>query len=76
MTKTYDIKGMGCSHCVEKVEVALKSLAHVKEARVTLDPPQAVVITDGPVDDSEVQTVLGLAGHYGLQGEPGKTKHA
>ena len=47
MKKRFRVEGMMCDHCRARVEKALNSLPGV-EARVTLDPPVAVVV--GPED--------------------------
>ncbi|MCB0598771.1 MAG: heavy-metal-associated domain-containing protein, partial [Phaeodactylibacter sp.] len=43
MTHTYQITGMTCSHCAEKVKKALEQVDGVQSAKVTLDPPEATL---------------------------------
>lgn len=43
MTKTIDVIGMTCSHCVASVKKALEDLPQVESAKVSLADKQAVV---------------------------------
>ena len=67
MEKKYRVEGMMCDHCRAHVEKALNSLPGV-EARVTLDPPAAVV--SGPEELLRLETLQHIvseqAGDYRL----------
>ena len=67
MEKKYRVEGMMCDHCRAHVEKALNSLPGV-EARVTLDPPIAVV--SGPEELLHLETLQRVvseqAGDYRL----------
>ncbi|MGH8676121.1 MAG: mercury resistance system periplasmic binding protein MerP [Burkholderiales bacterium] len=45
-TVTLDVKGMNCATCPITVRIALKKVAGVREATVTLEPAVAEVIYD------------------------------
>jgi len=68
MNATYTIAGMHCAGCVRKVEDALRSLAGVTAADVSLDDGVATIESDGEIDFSELQRVVQKAGDYQLQG--------
>lgn len=57
---TVPITGMTCQGCVGKVEANLKRDPDVRSARVTLDPPQAVVV--GNISDQRVRELVESAG--------------
>jgi copper chaperone CopZ len=57
---------MNCQGCVSKAESALARTPSVRIARVTLDPPQAVVV--GNVSMDEVRAVVEGAG-FRVSGE-------
>lgn len=41
-----EVEGMTCGHCVKAVAGALRAVAGVTSAEVTLDPPRAVIVFD------------------------------
>ncbi|MDR2529184.1 MAG: copper chaperone CopZ [Synergistaceae bacterium] len=45
-TKTFNVEGMSCAHCVKAVTNAVKSLEGVKSVNVTLESKTAVVEFD------------------------------
>lgn len=67
-TLTYPITGMTCQKCVARVEAALMPLANT--ARVTLNPPQAV-LTNPKADLTALNAAVQKSGDYRLlaQGE-------
>jgi copper chaperone CopZ len=73
---TYDIRGMHCQSCVRKVTEALRGVAGVADATVTLAPPGARVELSRPVATAELQQAVARAGEYrivessGLPGLP------
>ena len=66
-TATLTIEGMTCGSCVATVTKSLTRLDGVIDARVTLDPPQAVVEFDptrvGPQDLVEATSSIGYPSH-------------
>jgi uncharacterized membrane protein YraQ (UPF0718 family)/copper chaperone CopZ len=65
-TLTIPVAGMNCQGCVSKAESALARTPSIRIARVTLDPPQAVVV--GNVSMDEVRAVVEGAG-FRVSGE-------
>ena len=45
-TKTFNVEGMSCAHCVKAVTDAVKALDGVKNVQVTLENKTAVVEFD------------------------------
>ena len=66
MKYTYTIIGMHCNSCRTKVENALNELEGVK-AIVTLDPPQAVISMQKPIQVTEFQEAISQAGKYTIK---------
>lgn len=64
MTQTFTVTGMNCNKCVQHVAKALQGVSGVTHTQVTLNPPQAVVDSDGPVDPASLQQALKDAGDY------------
>ena len=63
MTKTMIINGMACAHCKARVEAALKAVAGVENAEVTLEEKKAVVSCSQPVEDSALIQAVTDAGY-------------
>lgn len=76
MTHTYDIAGMHCANCVQKITDALQRVDGVLKAQVTLSPPQAVVEMQHHVSDSRLNDALRQAGPYRLAGEQSSAEDA
>src|SRR3546814_14136228 len=66
MRHTYEITGMSCTGCRERVEKALNAIPGVS-AVVTLEPPQAVLSTEKHIPTKKLQEALLAAGDYGLE---------
>lgn len=62
MATVYQIKGMGCSSCVGKIQEELNKHPNI-EATITLDTHSIEVITPN-VSKEEVQEILTSAGKY------------
>lgn len=62
MEQQFEISGMHCGGCVNRVTRALKPLA--SDVQVTLDPPRAVLEVDAPVSEDEVRTAVAGAGDF------------
>ncbi len=63
--QSFEITGMNCMHCVERVKKALEHLA--KHVEVTLSPPMAVLTVDQPVTVEQVNQELSKVGDYTAQ---------
>jgi copper chaperone CopZ len=73
---TFAIRGMHCQSCVRKVTDALRSVAGVADATVSLAPPAARVELSRPVALAELQQAVAHAGDYRIAestGLPGLT---
>lgn len=55
-TVALDIKGMDCATCPLTVRLALKKVAGVTDAKVTFDPPVAVVTYDDTMTSTAALT--------------------
>jgi len=66
MTQTYTVSGMICNKCVQHIAKALQSVPGVTHTQVTLQPPQAVVDSDSPIDPAALQQAVKEAGEYAL----------
>lgn len=62
MSTVYQIKGMGCTSCVGKIEEELKKHPAIK-AKVTLDT-HSIEIKTPNIPKEEVQKILSEAGKY------------
>ena len=63
MTKTLNIEGMMCAHCVAHVEKALSALGGVTSAKADLEKKQATVTLAAPVSDQELKDAVNEAGY-------------
>ncbi|MGB7343857.1 MAG: heavy-metal-associated domain-containing protein [Pirellulaceae bacterium] len=66
MKTIYKLSGMHCQSCVAKLSDALNGIVGVESAKVTLDPPQAIVEGHGLDSDQVVQTITS-AGDYSAE---------
>ena len=66
MKYTYTIIGMHCNSCRTKVENALDAIEGV-EAAVTLDPSQAVISMQKPIQVTEFQEAISQVGNYTIK---------
>jgi copper chaperone CopZ len=67
MIHSYEISGMHCQSCVAKLTKALKEIPGIKEATVTLDPPEAVVEMTSHVPLARLQQAVEAEGNYSLK---------
>lgn len=65
MQFSYQINGMHCQACVEKIKTALS--AHFKVAEITLNPPLLQIEADHMPALSDLNARIALAGKYTLQ---------
>ena len=63
MTKTLNIEGMMCAHCVAHVEKALSALEWVASAKADLEGRKAVVTLSGEVSDQALKDAVTEAGY-------------
>jgi heavy metal translocating P-type ATPase len=63
MKHTYEITGMSCQGCRQKVEDALNKVEGVSSV-VTLDPPEATITMENHVPTERLQAALSAAGDY------------
>jgi copper chaperone CopZ len=66
MTHEYAIEGMHCQSCVNRVGTALRGVAGVTAADVSLTPPRARVEMSRHVPTDELARAVKAAGDYGL----------
>jgi Cu+-exporting ATPase len=62
MQQTFEITGMHCGGCVNRVTKALKGVA--QDAKVTLDPPRAVIEVPAPLALEAVKAAVAKAGEF------------
>lgn len=62
METIYKISKMTCGGCLENVSNALKTVA--SEVTVTLNPPQALIISDAKIPVETLQKALSEKGPY------------
>jgi copper chaperone len=62
MQQTFEITGMHCGGCVNRVTKALKGVA--QDASVTLDPPRAVLEVAEPLPLETVKAAVAKAGDF------------
>ncbi len=62
MEQQFEIKGMHCGGCVNRVSRALRPLAD--EVAVTLEPPRATLQVAAPLALDQVRAALAQAGEF------------
>lgn len=68
---TFEVRGMHCASCVAKIESALRTVPDVDSARVTLNPPVAVVHTRSHIPSAVLNQAVAKVGDYKLiEGAP------
>ena len=68
-THSYAVSGMTCAHCAGAVTSELKTLAGVTDVHVELvvgGTSKVTVVSDAPLDDTQVTAALEEAGDYQL----------
>lgn len=63
MKKELLIEGMSCGHCVMHVKNALKELAEVEDAMVSLEEKKATVVLTKDVDNEILKEAVEDAGY-------------
>ncbi|HSW34137.1 MAG TPA: heavy-metal-associated domain-containing protein [Steroidobacteraceae bacterium] len=70
MEQHFEINGMHCAGCVNRVTKALKPLAN--EVSVTLQPPRATLDVDAPLALDAVRAAVATAGAFEVRSlDPG-----
>lgn len=67
MIHTYEVTGMHCQNCVEKLTTALKRVPGVTGATVTLNPPEAVVEMSSHVPTPVLEDRVSTAGSFSFK---------
>ena len=62
-TKTYDVVGMSCDHCVKAVSDEISQLPGVRSVDVDLASGKVTVTSDAALDDSVVAQAVDEAGY-------------
>lgn len=66
MRTSYQIEGMRCGACVNRVTQALQGIPGVSDVLVTLQPPRVELESPQPLDIRALQNVVSTAGNYTL----------
>lgn len=69
MIHTYKLNGMHCGSCVGRVQEALQAVEGVKKVAVSLQPQEAVVSMNQPIDTAILDRAVKKAGAYSLTDE-------
>ncbi len=67
MTHEYEIEGMSCTHCVEKVTSALSQIDGVSQVEVSLSPPRARIQMGHHISEQQLNEALTKAGNYRIR---------
>ena len=73
MIHTYSITGMTCDGCRSKVEKTLNTIEGV-EAKVSLNPPIAIITMEKHIETTQLQEVLTAVGKYTIEMSTGEGK--
>ena len=73
MIHTYHITGMTCDGCRTKVEKTLNAIDGI-EAKVTLNPPIAIITMEKHIPTTQLQEALTTVGKYTIEMTGGKTQ--
>lgn len=63
ITKSYQIKGMTCGHCVNAVSTEVGTIPDVTEVTVDLTSGEVTVISTEPVDPQQLRAAVDEAGY-------------
>jgi copper chaperone CopZ len=64
MIHTYQVTGMTCNNCVNKVKAAIAQIAEVNSVNVSLDPPQAEINMASHIPLETLSAKLRQAGNF------------
>ena len=62
-TKSYNVTGMTCAHCVASVTEEVQEIPGVQDVSVVLETGGLTVTSAEPVDDAAVKTAVEEAGY-------------
>ena len=65
-TRNYQITGMSCNHCVNRVKMAFEELDEVQTAEVTLNPPVARLQLKQDISQDRLSAAIEEAGAYSI----------
>ncbi len=60
---TVKIEGMGCQHCVTKIENALKEMDEIEKAKVSLEKKEAEVTLEKEIDPNKIKKAVEELGY-------------
>ena len=67
MVHTYEITGMHCQNCVDKITKAFKLIEHVTNVNITLNPPEASVEMSAHLPTEVLNNAVSSLGKYTLK---------
>jgi copper ion binding protein len=62
-TRTYQVTGMTCGHCVAAVTREVEALESVTDVRVELESGDVTVTSERPLTDDEIAAAVDEAGY-------------
>lgn len=62
-TRTYQVTGMTCGHCVAAVTREVEALEPVSDVRVDLESGGVTVVSERPLTDEEIAGAVDEAGY-------------
>ncbi|HET7193823.1 MAG TPA: heavy-metal-associated domain-containing protein [Nocardioides sp.] len=62
-TRTYNVQGMTCGHCVASVTEEVQEIAGVEHVDVVLETGAVTVTSSRPLDDTAVRDAVEEAGY-------------
>jgi copper ion binding protein len=62
-TRTYQVAGMTCGHCVAAVTREVEALEPVTDVRVELESGDVTVTSERPLTDDEIAAAVDEAGY-------------
>ena len=66
MKQKFKINGMSCGSCKSTVEKALQGVDGVTSAKVSLNPPEAIIEKADSVTLDQLNSALSKAGNYSI----------
>jgi copper chaperone CopZ len=64
MRRTYQVTGMTCANCVNKVKAAIVQLPEVNSVDVSLDSSRAIIDMSAHIPTTRLKAAVEKAGHY------------
>lgn len=62
-TRTYNVAGMHCDHCVASVTEEVQEIPDVEKVDVVLETGLLIITHNGPADDAAVKAAVEEAGY-------------